>query len=466
MTRYFHWFILWAVPLLMQGQTTFHSNVDIATLRTLALPVLDIVCVDSVEPTYDEVTHPSGAMGKSITNATKVPAHMTVTLGDDTLYDSGPFMEDISGLTIKVRGNTSAYKSQKPYKLKLEKKADLLCRGNDAVYKDKHWVLLADLSPNTGLGFTVSRLVGMEWTPAWQFINVVLNGQYRGLYVLCEQIRRNENCRLNVDKTSGYIIEHDAYWWNEPVYFQTTTGRKYTFNYPDEEDVTQTQLSYIKEVVSAFEESIADGTYPQHIDVESFARWLFCHDVLGTWDSGGTNQYLAKQDYSRTSPLRMPCLWDFDSILKMTDQWSRLHTDGYTFFPALLESPNAEFLMTYRALWNDLSPTLFDDIDQWLADMAASPQASSIERSRKLTGQVYNSFPGFFSADISRRRQWFSQRRTWMQTAMDDMQPPTSVSALAVETDKDGPTYDLSGRRVTNSAHGFVVRHGKVFLKF
>ncbi len=450
---------------MIKAQTTFYRNVDIATLRTMTLPVIDIATRDGEEPTYDEATPPPGAMGRSITNATKVPARMTVTLGPDTLYDSGPYMEDQSGVTVKVRGNTTAYLSQKPYKIKLEKKADLLCRGNDDVYKDKHWVLIADLSPDTALGFTVSRLVGMEWTPAWAFVNVVLNGQYRGLYTLCEQIRRNEKCRLNVDKTSGYIVEHDAYWWNEPVYFQTTTGRKYTFNYPDEEEVTPTQVSYIQSVVSAFEESMADGTYPQHIDVSSFARWLFCHDVLGTKDSGGANQYLAKQDQSLTSLLRMPCLWDFDTILWTDDQWSRLHTDTYTFFPALLQSPNAEFRMTYRKLWDELSPTLFDDIDLWLSDLTASPHRSSIDRSRQLTGQVYKNSHEILTSEVSNRQRWFRQRRAWMQKAIDEMMPPTAISSQAEEIKNGGATYDLSGRRVADSAQGFIVRNGKVFLK-
>ena len=463
MTRLFFSVLLLAAPLLMKGQTTFRRNVDIATLRSMELPVLDIVCVDSVEPTYDEVSPPPGGMGKSITNATKVPGRMTITLGADTLYDSGFFVEDQSGITIKVRGNTSAYQPQKPFKIKLQKKADLLCRGNNGVFGDKHWVLLADISPNTGLGFAVSRLVGMEWTPAWEFVNVVLNGQYRGMYVLCEQIRRNTSCRLNVDATSGYIIEHDAYWWNEPVYFTTTTGRKYTFNYPDEEDVTEAQVEYIHGVVSAFEESIADGTYPQHIDVASFVRFLLAHDILGTWDSGGTNQYIAKQNNSTRSLLRMPCLWDFGTILKMTNDWSRLHTDSYTFFPALLQSKNTEFVTTYMALLQELMPTVFDGIDQWLADFAASPQVSSINRSRQFTAQVYGSSTGLWSEAIASYRRWFRQRRIWLQNNVKEIVVPTEVSALVVENDDDGSTYDLMGRRVSNDAQGFVVRRGKLY---
>ncbi len=464
MARLFLFVLLVVAPLLLKAQTTFRRNVDIETLRTLALPVIDIATRDGEEPTYDEVTHPPGAMGKSITNATKVAARMTVTLGPDTLYDSGNYMPDQSGMTIKVRGNTSAYNAQKPYKIKLEKKADLLRRGNDDVFKDKHWVLLGDAMIETPIGFAVSRLVGMEWTPAWEYVNVVMNGQYRGLYILCEQVRRNEKCRLDVDKTSGYIVEHDPYWWNEAGWFETTTGRKYTFKYPEEEDVTATQTTYIRSVMSEFEESIADGTYPEHIDVESFARFLFAHDILGTWDAGGSNQFIAKQDERSTSLLRMPCLWDFNTIGQTPGQWSRLHTGSYPFFASLIASPNTDFVTTYGTLLQTLESTVFEGIDTWLADFSASSLLPSIERSRQWTGQVYGISFGLFADSIRTWRQWFSQRRTWMAGAIDEMLTPTAISSLAEENKNDGATYDLSGRRVSDDTHGLVVRRGKVFF--
>jgi hypothetical protein len=118
-------------------------------------------------------------------------------------------------------------------------------------------------------GFKVSELVGMVWTPRHHFVNVVINGAYRGPYLLCESVKRNPDCRLNVDKWCGFIFECDPYWWNEDVY--VTSDRhpsyNYTFKYPDSEDITQEQLDYMQTLVKAYEASLKSTNYPDFIDV-------------------------------------------------------------------------------------------------------------------------------------------------------------------------------------------------------
>ena len=108
-----------------------------------------------------------------------------------------------------IRGNTTARAKKKPYKIKLQKKADLLLRGDDEKYGDKDWLLILDESLSAKTGFKLNELAGMQWTPSYQYVNLILNGEYKGLYMLCESVERNKSCRLNVDK-SGYIFEYDA----------------------------------------------------------------------------------------------------------------------------------------------------------------------------------------------------------------------------------------------------------------
>ena len=174
------------------------------------LPVLYIQTVDSEEPTCDYVSAPPGCMGKTIANATKVPGRMIIYQWidgmDSVLYDSGDYVEDVSGMTIKIRGNTSAYYEKKPYKIKLQKKKDLLFRGDEATYKDKEWLLLKYDYLLILAGFKVNEMLGLPWTPQLHFVSVVLNDRYRGLYMLCESVKRNPDCRINVDKNSGYIF--------------------------------------------------------------------------------------------------------------------------------------------------------------------------------------------------------------------------------------------------------------------
>lgn len=130
------------------------NNVSIGDLYDSDIPVVVINTVNNEIPTFDEIACPSGCWGVGITNVTKVPGRMTIILRNDTIYDSGDYKDNESGMTIKVRGNTSAFKDEirKPYKIKLQKKADLLCRG-DNKYKDKNWALLKKREVVVGCGF-------------------------------------------------------------------------------------------------------------------------------------------------------------------------------------------------------------------------------------------------------------------------------------------------------------------------
>ena len=121
------------------------------SIQALGLPVVAIETVGGEEPTCEYVNHPEGMAGYGTRNATKVPGRLTITLGEDTLYDSGPYVKDSSGMRVRIRGNTSAWPPKKPYKVKLERSADLLLRGDEESYADKDWLLLRRSMP-TGTG--------------------------------------------------------------------------------------------------------------------------------------------------------------------------------------------------------------------------------------------------------------------------------------------------------------------------
>ena len=323
------------------------SDVTLASIIEKGLPVLYVQTVNQEEPTCEYVSAPSGSMGRTIRNATKVPGRLTMYQRieglDSVVYDSGDYEKDVSGMTIKIRGNTSAYADKKPYKIKLQKKKDLLMRGNESKFKDKEWLLIKDHYLFITAGYIVSELLNMPWTPGHHFVNVVLNDEYRGVYLLCESVKRNPDCRINVDKTSGYIFECDPYWWNEDVYVRSVTSPAYnfTFKYPDSDDIQPEQLTYMQGVVTDYENSLNNTNYPDKIDVVSFASWCLAHDLMGTQDSGGANRFYSKYDSTDASRIVMPVLWDFDMAERTTSQWSRCHV---SHFDKLFSNANRQFV--------------------------------------------------------------------------------------------------------------------------
>ena len=143
------------LALLCIAISGFSNEVNLQEVMNAGLPVLVVTTVNGEEPTYDRADPPTDCFGLSIMNATKVPARMTISVDGKVVYDSGDYEKDKGGLTVKVRGNTTAFHSKKPYKLKLQKKADLLCRG-DEKFKDKEWALIKDENLFAKAGLKVS----------------------------------------------------------------------------------------------------------------------------------------------------------------------------------------------------------------------------------------------------------------------------------------------------------------------
>lgn len=419
------------------------ASVDVSVQQLLAsgLRLVQIEAQNDEWPTCDYVTHPEGAMGESITNATRVPARIIISDANDVCYDSGPYVEKKSGMLFKIHGNTSAYLTRKSYKVKLSREADLLHRHDDSKYADKHWLLMAE-GPWMDMmtGFQLSRMMGMEWTPALEYVNLIINGQFMGVYALVEQVRRNVHCRIDVDKRTGYIIERDPYWWNEPLYFTSPMNKEYTFKYPDEDDVTPSQMQYISSCVQQMEQSIVEGNYEQYIDIRSFAKWLLTHDILGTWDSGGSNIFIAKYDDTDETLMRMPCIWDLGSMLRMKDAWARIHTDKFFYFPMLLESNNTAFIQTYLDEWERADAEVMDAMQYFIDSLYASPLAQAIGTMKGIEEKYFKYTGSTLEEDARMLKEWFYTRRLWLRKEMEKIH--TNVSQI------ESPSQDANRERM------------------
>ena len=425
-----------ASTMVAVGENTVVSLTDIVVK---GLPVVYVQTIDNEEPTCEYVSHPAGCMGKSIRNATKVPGRLVIYQRldnmDSVLYDSGDYDKDVSGMTIKLRGNTSAYEDKKPYKIKLQKKFDLLFRGDDATYKDKEWLLLRDDYLTTIAGLKVNELVGMVWTPRHHFVNLVINDVYRGTYLLCEAIKRNPDCRLNVDKNSGFIFECDPYWWNEDVYVTSSYAPSYTstFKYPDTDDLLPEQKAYLQSLVTRYERSVSNGTYHELIDVASFARWCLVHDITGTKDAGGTNRFYTKYDTTEATPIVMPVAWDFDMAERTSTSWSRSHTSHMTAF---FNSSNRRFVAEFVAAWVKIRDSFESNITGYMSAFRNSAEGQALQASMDLNSLVYNNSLSVGN-NVAYRNYWFSSHQEWLDDAIMALNPlgDTNIDGLVDVSD-------------------------------
>jgi hypothetical protein len=231
----------------------------------------------------------------------------------------------------------------------------------------------------------------------------------------------------------------------------------YTFKYPKPEDITDDQIAYFKEMIGRVEQSINDGTYPKYIDMDSFARWILAHDILGNWDGTGANYFLTKYDNTESTKVMMANLWDFDGIFQTTDDFDETH---YNFvFQTLLnpQNKNKEFINEYLKIWDELSPTIFDEVIQRLEHFKESDQAEKMDKSFKIYQTRYNQEVFTVDQYVNAAKSWMTNRKEWMSNALNMLR----LEASAIHTVKTAPQkeqmYTIDGRKIGNSPHKALV---------
>ena len=204
---------------------------------------------------------------------------------------------------VRGRGNASWNFEKKPYRLKFSQKRSPLGAPAEA----KKWTLLSNHGDKTLmrniLAFEVSRRMGLAYTPFCYPVDVIVNGEYRGCYQLCDQVDVREH-RVDVTEmktsdnsgtnlTGGYLIEIDAYAsTTEKVYFYSTKGMPVTIKSPDDDKITAQQCQYIENYFNTMEASVfasnytdATNGYRKYLDLDSYLRHFIVGEFIGNTDT-------------------------------------------------------------------------------------------------------------------------------------------------------------------------------------
>lgn len=391
------------------GKTLFIENDQLPDI-----PLMTINTYSGNDPTYDEAEIPDDVMGGAMINNEYLSGEMVM---------SGGGIESVSmGVDIRVRGNTSSVlNDKKSYKIKLENRCDLLGR-NKGEYSCKEWVLLNNgVNLKTYIGDYVGALCGMDWQPQMMFVNVILNGDWKGCYCLTEAVSLESSYGL-VSET-GYIFENDAYWWNsDDLYFKLDNQQYqfgYTFKYPKISNKDEKAVWLLQNYMQEFENRILSGdvSYQDYIDEKSYSSWILARDIMGNADSGGSNMYFYKYDFDENDPtsskVKMGPLWDFDAAFKMDDDWSTCR--NISCLPQLFEQDS--FVDKYTETWEEISPSLYDDIEMLLIDLDES-YGEDIEASWRLDGNRWGREMVSFHEQKEQALDWFSQRVIWMNNSL------------------------------------------------
>ena len=238
-----------------------------------------------------------------------------VSVGSDSkiLY-SGQFKG------IHGRGNSSWEKAKKPYNIEFEDEVDLVGLGGA-----KEYALIASATENSFLrnkiAYDVAGDLGLKYSPESAFVDLYINGEYLGLYLLVEKFEINTN-RINLnplqeqvekinqfklesysgfsiaqdgllktgynipnnpsDITGAYIVEIDPRYILSDNVFCTSSQLYFSVYYPSA--CSEAQMDYISDLFIDIENGFSDGTYLQYIDLESWAKYYLVQEFFANID--------------------------------------------------------------------------------------------------------------------------------------------------------------------------------------
>lgn len=233
-------------------------------------------------------------------------------------------------IQIKGRGNyTWLEQDKKPYKIKFAQKQSPLGLDNS-----KHFILKPDCQDWNGymrneMGFELSRQLGMPYTTRQYPVEVMLNGEYEGLYFLCEKIRV-ENGRVEImeqhdndsnpdNATGGWLLELG--YKSEPVIAQhennDPSNSWFAFMSQSPEVLSQVQRNYIHDFIYRADSCIYvpdknDLGWENYLDINSLARFYVIQEVMENVEAFSGSLFMYK-DYGWDEKLKFGPVWDFDN---------------------------------------------------------------------------------------------------------------------------------------------------------
>ena len=328
---------------------------------------------------------------------------------------------------IRGRGNSTwEWYAKKPYRIKLDEKAEIL-----GLATDKDWVLLANFRDPTNLMntfvFEMGAGLGIPNPNHTRFVELTINGDYKGLYQLTEQVEQGKN-RVNIDKNEGLLIaldvddgpaespDADDNFWSQ-VYRLPVCVKSGSF------DLAREELATLESVIQSHDyealskvmdipvmiDYLLIQEYVYNVEVAA-PRSIFLHkDVDGLWTYGP--------------------LWDFDAGFDF--DWGQMYT-GHQFFKDYRETvlgtdparhvsnydytssfftdmwKNKQFVSEVKTRWKQIRPRIMAEFWPETKRYAeAAAEAMERDAQRWPIDKQYQT-------EINRMEKWLNSRTIYM----------------------------------------------------
>lgn len=266
--------------------------------------------------------------------------------------DKGTIEERKEPTTVRGRGNSTWNifdSKKKPLRLKFPQKTALL---GDGYANEKSWVLLANhLDPTlirNAMANEVGKKVGLEFCPAYKFVDLIVNGTYMGTYQISDQVQAAPK-RVPIDESTGYLVEFSsgkvAGFLEDPYIrigsnlymnikspdpdaeYETGATVEQIKNSPDNYLTQDPKYDELKARLEIMLQLLNAGAYTanwqKYVDLTVAVNAFIGEDITGNRDGSVANNYAYMNDID--SKLCFGPLWDFDLAWGCYDSMKEKH---------------------------------------------------------------------------------------------------------------------------------------------
>ena len=317
-----------------------------------------------------------------------------------TEQDNSKVIKNDMTMNIKVRGNSTSAPDKKPYKIKFDKAQSLY-----GLPEAKDWVLLANYFDKTNirnyLAYKLAnKLDNLDFQPSYIFVDVYLNGNYQGMYMLTEQIEANvgrvdiENNK-NSNGISSFLLEADTravdeYSGYENKCYFNIGDYNIRMKYPSADDYLQAleqndtvfkkeyekNMLWVRTFMSNANNALLSNDYKQiekYFDVDSFIDYYIVQEFFKNVDVGSNSQYYVIDQNDKEVKIKCGPVWDFDISSGVVDNsvsniyTTYANTELYVkyvdhFYYMLLN--NKSFTEKVKTRYEEIRPLLLETIDE------------------------------------------------------------------------------------------------------
>lgn len=429
--------------------------------------------------------------GASIPDEPKITADMKVIYHGDgilnTITDTAFHYKGKIG--IEQRGSSSASYPKKQWSVETR---DIAGNDSDCTLlgfpAESDWILYAPYSDKSCVRdvmvYNLASKLGQYATRS-KYVEVILNGEYQGLYILLEKIKRDKN-RVNISKcetpdttgdalTGGYIYKIDKIegadvqgWYSPYLPFSGSSAKiYYQYHYPKQEDIMPQQKVYLQNMVQTFESIMNSASYADTlkgyasvINVNSFIDNMLINELSKNVDGYRLSTYFYRDKLSKGGKIFAGPVWDYNisfgnadyydgwkpeglHISFMTTNSGFMSVDGYQppfFWKRFLNDQN--FTSKLRERYISLRKTYFSTtyLYSQIDSLSASFTEARIRNFQKWPIFGIYVWPNYYIAanyddEISYLKVWIYKRIAWLDsyfnfTGVESEQPLKAGSFL------------------------------------